>query len=376
MKKGIDIGIITMFYGSTNFGGILQSYAMVQTLEKLGYKAEQICYDMSSAYPLKKKARIAVKKLIHGIKNARYVTDQIRLRKRNNIVKNESLTMINHSKKVYNERNIIKSIDRYSCFIVGSDQVWIGGWPAFFLSFVPDNRKKIAYAVSTGKTHLTTDEIDRIKYYSNSFSAISVREADTAELLGKALPEKNINFVLDPTLLLDISEWNKVTSDNKVRDKYIFCYYLGSDVRMRRLATEYAQKHKLKVVTIPHMQGKIEKSDIGFGDYRFFDTTPQDFLSLIKNAEIVFTDSFHATVFSTIFHKQFVAFGRTDQKEMNNRFETLLEMYSTVDRFICENEGFSLVHIEKILNADYSIELIKYERMKEKSVRFLVDSLK
>ena len=78
----------------------------------------------------------------------------------------------------------------------------------------------------------------------------------------------------------------------------------------------------------------MRKEDINFGDLQLFDAIPQDFLSYILYSEMVFTDSFHASVFSLIFHKQFFAFGRTEHKEMNNRLETLTKMFHTEERFI------------------------------------------
>ena len=135
------------------------------------------------------------------------------------------------------------------------------------------------------------------------------------------------------------------------------------------------------------MQGKIEESDIDFGDIQVYDAAPQDFLSYIKYAEMIFTDSFHATAFASIFQKQYVVFGRTERKEMNNRIEMLTDIFHTGHRFIDNTEGLSIEHIEKIREIDYSNDgsnlnnvIIDYKseqylRLKEHSIKFLIDSI-
>ena len=99
------------------------------------------------------------------------------------------------------------------------DQVWHGEWPAYFLSFVPGGKRKIAYGVSTGKDRLSEYDIEQIKGYTKDYTAISVREADTADILKAAMPNKSIDVVLDPTMLLDLEDWNSIVSERKIKGK-------------------------------------------------------------------------------------------------------------------------------------------------------------
>ncbi|MCI8402821.1 MAG: polysaccharide pyruvyl transferase family protein [Lachnospiraceae bacterium] len=380
-------GIITMFHNSSNYGGILQAYALTKVLINHGIEAEQIRYDNFSAFSFSRRLKNKVRKYEAVIKHPEQIKYQRKIRKRVRAVVKASNQLVPHSRKVFKEKNIQKCLTDYSIFITGSDQVWHGEWPAYFLPFVPDGTKKIAYAVSTGKSYLSLSDMEKIKEYVKEYTAISVREADTAAILQKAMPEKIIEFVLDPSLLLDLEDWDAVTSERKVDAPYAFCYFLGSDERPRKVAEKYAEKYKLVLVTIPHMQGKIEKNDIDFGDIQVYDATPQDFLAYIKYAELIFTDSFHATIFSSVFRKQYVVFGRTEHKEMNNRIETLTDIFHTAHRFIDNAGGFSIDYIEKMKKIDYSndgsssggitvsYKTESFERMKEHSIDFLIGSI-
>lgn len=370
-KEESKIGIISMFYNSTNYGGILQSYALVRYLEINGYKAEQICYNLYSIYSLKKRMKIYIKKYLQIASDHRNIKIYRRINKRNKFVIRTANKLVPHSRKVYKEKNIKKCIKDYSLFITGSDQVWHGEWPAFFLNFVPDTKKKIAYAVSTGKSYLTKDQIEIIINYVQSFTAISVREVDTLEILETFLKEKQIEMALDPTLLLSANDWNIITASQRYKEKYLFCYFLGPNKKMRNLATEYAKIKNLKIVTIPHMQQRIEPNDIDFGDMQIYDCGPKDFLSYIKYADVVFTDSFHASVFSNIFQVQYYVFSRLESNGMDSRIRTLTNMLRSENHFIDNENNFNLEHILKIKDIDYKKEAIDLTEMKEKSCDFI-----
>lgn len=363
-----------MFYHSFNYGGILQAYSLTQYLIRHGIETEQIRYNHFTAYSLKKRIKLYVMRHM-PIMHFEYYVIRKKINTRKKIVIRAAEEMVPHSNKVYTEKTIDLCAKNYTAFITGSDQVWHGEWPAYFLSFVPSDKTKIAYAASTGKSALEYTEIEMICDNIKDFNAISVRERDTKETLAKELPNKKVELVVDPTLLLERKDWEKVTSTQLVKEKYLFCYFLGDDKRMRSIANEYGRKYGLKVVTIPHMQGKVVESDMNFGDIQSFDAIPQDFLSYIKYADIVFTDSFHATIFSHIFSTQYVVFSRVAHKDMNNRLETLMDIFATRHRFIVEDRQFNLDFIETLKPIDYSIISDELELLKKKSVNFLMRSL-
>ena len=372
----MKVGIITMFHNSTNYGGILQSYALVKILELSGIDAEQISYDMFSASNIKGRLKHVLYPYYRLLKEHAYIRLRFKIHNREKIIKDASRKLVKHTEIVYTERTIPQCVGKYDAFITGSDQVWRGKWPAYFLTFVPSTIPKIAYAASTGKTILTGDEIQLISNMVGDFKAISVREGDTARQLEGRVSGIEVKQVLDPTLLLDCKYWEKITSERCISNAYIFCYFLGPDVKMRKLALNYAAKHYLKIVTIPHMQGRIEKNDLSFGDVQLFDATPQVFLSCIKYAEKVFTDSFHASVFSQIYGTQYYVFGRAEEKEMNNRIITLTEIFGTRNHFIDEIEKYKVDYIDGLSDINLKVVNALYERMKNESIRFLLDSLK
>lgn len=129
--------------------------------------------------------------------------------------------------------------------------------------------------------------------------------------------------------------------------------------KQRKLITRYAKERNLKIVTLPHVEGKVRAADIGFGDYQLYDVDLATFLSLIKNADCVCTDSFHAVVFSNIFETDFLAFERivlSKKANMNSRMDTLLEMLGESSKFVYKNSKIT----------DINKTLIDFASAKEK----------
>ena len=243
----MKIGIVSMFYNSTNYGGILQAYALTKVLSVKGIKAEQILYSHESAYTLIHRMKITANKALNVMKNIRYLDVKVKILKRIAYVRQASKILVPHSKKVYSEKNIFSCLENgYDVFVTGSDQVWGRYWPAYFLEFVPDKYKKIAYAVSIGKSKIEQNQLKQIVRSTKNFYSISVRESNIKEQLSQYI-DKDINLVLDPTLLLDQNEWDTICSDKLINDRYIFCYFLGDDIKIRNIATEYAQKKIVKL---------------------------------------------------------------------------------------------------------------------------------
>ncbi|MCQ2381368.1 MAG: polysaccharide pyruvyl transferase family protein [Acidaminococcaceae bacterium] len=131
----------------------------------------------------------------------------------------------------------------------------------------------------------------------------------------------------------------------------------------------------MQLVTLPHLTGKI-LADIDFGDEQLYDVSPSDFLSLIKYAECVFTDSFHGSVISLLYHKQFYTFSRLNMPHMDNRMISLLGMFDAEARFLNTAERMTLGYVEQLQDFDYSQKFSKFEEMKKTSMEFLEKSLR
>ena len=261
MKK---IGIITMYYHNKNYGGLLQSYALVKVINKLGSKSEQICRSHICGEAISKESFIKArksKKFLGRIKVSisvrikrlfeHFVSNKLLLRKEK---LEEFEKSIPHSESIYTRENISDTIDKYDCFITGSDQVWNMSWynKEYFLDFVPKTKQKISYAASMPNINLTNIEKETIYKHLLSFDDISTREENTASFLSDLIG-REVKHVLDPTLLLDAKDWDKTATEYNIEEKYIFCYFLGNDRAYRNIVKRFAKTLGLKIATFPHL---------------------------------------------------------------------------------------------------------------------------
>ena len=367
--KAKKIGIVTHYYGSVNYGGCLQAYALTHVLNEMGYDACQISYDFRSKHPPRKRSlKDRVREMIERV----FYSGRFKKRSRAFVAFRNAVP---HSEKVYDDDSIGETADLYDVFITGSDQVWNTSWyhSAFFLDFVNNGKMKLSYAASLGRPTLSEAEREKMRKSLADFSAISVREQDAVPLVSD-LTEKPVEWTLDPTLLLSPDKWNEVVSERKIKQKYLFCYFLSTDKRTRRLATEYAREKGLVVVTLPHFPATFSKNDFMFGDVHLYDVTPSDFISLIKNAECVFTDSFHAAVFSNLYEKEFFVFDRLYASEMKTRILTLLPLFGTEARF-CREEEFTLSHLLSAQKIEYGKAPERFDSLVKSSRDFIKNAI-
>lgn len=376
------IGIITHYHMSKNYGGNLQAYAMVSFLNKRGYEAEQISYFMDEPQAINVSFIARLKHKAHKIKQKiKGVFNEIE-DKKHNILKRQAKASkdfnqnIPHSQAVYDDLSITNCIEDYDCFITGSDQVWnLDCYHSpYFLDFVPPTKIKLSYAASLAKDFLTESQKDIFRKSLSDYKAVSVREKNAEKLLKGILPVE-IQTVVDPTLLLTREEWDEVCSDCMMEEKYVFCYFLGENREERKLAEQFARLHHLKVVAIPHIGG-IKWMDRKFGDLRLYDVSPQQFISLIKHAEYVFTDSFHAVVFSNIYQKQYFVFNRNKKGAMASRIVDITQLFHQEERFCADKERETIEYLTSLSNIDYTKNNDDFERLKEQSISYLENNLK
>lgn len=392
----MKIGILTHYYQSMNYGGMLQAYALATFLRKKGYDAQQVSYRFSSEpflppQPEKRevpKVGNPLSRLVQrGFRSLNYrLIEKPRqefyeaYKKKEMSARAEAFAVfqkqVPHSLEVYDTSNIENCAQHYDALIAGSDQVWNFDWfnPAFFLDFPGADVAKIAYAASAGKQNFSQEEILYLKKTLPDFKAISAREADLVPVINQIMNSDAAVQTVDPTLLLSAEDWEEIASPRLLEDKYVFCYFLYNDSSLAAVARKFARRHKLSIATIPFAAIEYNEQDIKFGDYRFDGADPSDFLSLIQNAEYVFTDSFHATVFSLLFGKEFVAFPRGDAKGMGSRLATLTEMFGCPERFCCEPPEQRYNYMCSISRRKMEGQIV-YEDAKRISENFLVQTL-
>lgn len=387
LNKQNKVGIVTLYHGNYNFGGLLQAYALPVALEKyLGIPAEQIDYISISEEERETKDIVSIWENIYkfGIKFFNKLEKNNFSRRKK--VFEQFIKDIPHGKQSYGYNSIVESLKIYKKYICGGDQIWSDyqqtKWfsnkdsRVFTLQFVPEQIKKISYAPSIAVLELTNEFKKEFSIGINRFDAISVREKKSLSVL-KQITSKSITVVVDPVLLLKENDWLKVMNYTEKRKKYILCYLLGDSMAQREAVKNYARILKCKIIVFPHiLQNSVRKSDLFFGDIRDYSSGPREFLGLIKNAEVVITDSFHACVFSMIFQTMFIVFERGKiggKVDINSRIYDFLEEYGLENQLVTEKE---LVGMKEIPKIDFTYAHKHWKKRREESLKYLENALK
>ena len=332
------VGVITL-HNSPNYGSCLQTYATQVVLARVGADAEIIDYYRKDAIPENEVDRALngqlVKKMpifkVPGVKQiAKIPVSRMVARRR------APLDEFRHSRLALTECSYYSADEldakppAADIYCTGSDQVWNSIWNngfdrAFYLSFAPEAKKKIAYAASIGKATLEDWEAEPMRKALSSYSCISVREQDAADLLDSigvhgAVP------VIDPTLMLNRDDWEAIADGWISPEPYILVYQLNRNAEFDSYVQKVAKKTGLKVMRIAY--GVHEKRS---GENAVICPSVGRFLSLFLGAEIVITDSFHGTAYSVNLGKKFVAIS---PGRFNGRIANLLAMTGLEDHWL------------------------------------------
>ncbi len=371
--------LITLYYKNYNYGGMLQAFALVKFLLINRLDALQLSYIQYSGRPkLSIFKRLSAPHLLRRIVArllAQLITSHLDCRRR---AFDKFADAVPHSDKILCANNIHQSVEAGDIFIAGSDQIWNPNWTedAYFLDFVPERNGKIAYAASIGVNEAPRDFLEHVAPMLRRFDFISVREASAKEILQPYL-EQEIKVVLDPTLLLSRADWDEIAIPPSVNEPYIFVYLLGEKRAHRTIIKKFARMLGLKIVFLPHILFRFNLSDCFFADYNLYDVGPAEFLGLIKNAEMVVTDSFHGCVFSIIYGKKFWALKKhkdSDQRNMDSRLYTLFDSLGLRDRLIVDEKvGYSADFLHR--DIDYSAVEEKLNTLRKDSSDFLLNAI-
>ena len=371
----MKIGILSLVL-HTNYGGILQSYALQTVLERLGHEVyvfnREQQYDKTRwKYIPKRFVKRIIGRDVVIFQEARY--------------KKEAPMICQHIwnfRKKYIHEYIIKSFDdikkmNLDAIIVGSDQVWRPcyfksqwnvGIENAFLSFTRDwNIKRVAYAASFGVNdwEFSDQETQLVAEAAKLFSAISVREDSGIKLLKEKLNLNSIQ-VLDPTLLLSRDDYVKLIekADIGKSSGNLLTYILNPSSKKTTFINEVAKAKGL----IPFSVNNSNVKQTAPVEQRIMPPI-EKWLQGFNDAKLVVTDSFHACVFSIIFNKPFIVLGNHERG--NARFESLLNMFDLKDRLA--NIGDDISSLGEI---DYSVVDKIYDTLKEESKSFLFNALK
>lgn len=374
------VGLLTLDSRMYNYGGFLQEMALQDAIKSLGYECEIIDYDVSQEFN--------TFSLKRGIKNFSFEKIKKKLIKEKTIPLSDYVSdLVEKRKNVFDEYRAdnlvlsrkmsssdLSSVDLpYEQIVCGSDQIWNPDYniPAFFLNFGRKGCRRVIYAASIGKDHLSRHQK---KIYSKLLEFpdyISVRE-DSAQKLISNITETDVKLVLDPTLLHRQEYWMEKADDSSLNYRnYIFCYFLNLTDEKVRAANDFAEKNNCEIIAIPYLHNEMEEYSEKLNGKLFSEVNPADFLNLIRNAETIITDSFHAIVFSIIFQKDFWCFGRNaGTYSMNTRLHTLLSYVEMQDRMIAPEDLKNRTH-----NTYVNIDLSNLKIKQKESITFLSNAL-
>ena len=331
MKK---VGIIT-FHRAKNYGAMLQAYALQETLKNrydtliVDYR----CPEIEAKYYAKKTLKKKGKDFLKIFFQTNYI---LGVNKKNKSFDYFLKNYLNTSQP-YDNQNISKANSEFDIFIAGSDQIWNpvifdGIDPIFFLNFSNESRK-ISISSSAGSYIFSQNEMKDV----NSFCTVLTREEEGKKLLKSIVVKSEIATVCDPVFLLDKKQWeSKLALDRieGIKRKYILLYFVAKQRDSIEFARKIARERQLELVYININAEKNIPSDftniIGIG--------PIEFLSLIRNAEIIITTSFHAMAFSLIFNKDFYYELCKDGSNNNSRLVNLANICGVGNREIINQE--------------------------------------
>ncbi len=371
--KEVAVKIAGLTWWRNNYGSVLQAYALQRVMNEF----ENIDYEILNQYSGKvasvdnffhKIKSFGIRKTIHRIV---WKFGTKKLRDRNRVLQKFVDEELKLSHKRYKVNYIGSANGYYDGFICGSDQIWNPELTSldsiYWLTFVKTGKLKIAYAPSIGIDQATKEQRKMIRENLNTFNAVSCREESGRNLISSIMGTEDCETVLDPTLLAERSVWDHICPPRRFTEKYIFVYLLRGTKQQRKLIELYACFINLKIVTMPFLDNEhINKYDSKFGDIKYWDASPSDFISVIRYAEAVFTDSFHCMIFSCLYHRKFYLFPKIGAHQMN-RLTDLQDMLHIPARMLEENATVrDLLSMEAI---DWNLvdDIIREKRMKSKS---------
>lgn len=358
-----------------NYGSVLQTYALCEAVESLGYTCEIIWEQggISRNYDFRvRKILFTGLKLVRHPKlimstlaGVKYVQKKV--------ISEKTIEMFDSFVNTYVKRKFypVKLMKKtrvgqmYDKFICGSDQVWCTTTtyvdPLMYLRFVPID-KRVAYAPSLGRDYIPNYNVRQIRRYINEIPYVSVRE-DTGQKLIAKLTGKKVPVVVDPTLLHSVEKWDEIRIDPSENTEYVLCYFLDvPTIETQDKILKYVQHSNKRVVALNSRLEYLET----IVPITYPDCGPQEFIGYISKACCIITDSYHGMLFSIIYNKQFWSVEREyGEYDQSSRQHSVLKMLNLEDRYISKDDRIK----EKRIN--YEPVKIKLNHEVQKSISYL-----
>lgn len=363
----MKIGILT-YHACFNYGACLQAYALQATVKKLGYNCEIIDYQsdiLRNISDVFSKKPTDIREIIKNVTRLPY---RKQLLERQKMFENFINNKLELSPRCHTEKDVEKQAEQYDCIICGSDQTWNLDPSSryqnavYFLNF-PKHQRRISYATSFGQwVKKAPEHEDEFLPWISEYEALSMREQSGVEYLrSKGL---ECELVVDPTLLLEKENYDVLCRERLINEPYILLFTWDGSKDATRIAKRIKHITNAKpiyIVAPPRamLSGVERKLNVG----------PCEFLSLVKNADYVVTNSFHGTVFSIIYKKKFVS---VFSGHVDTRRESLMKQLGLTDHLMTE-ENFNIDIIQK---TDYTGVEEKLFDFKMSSMDYLMKAIK
>lgn len=368
------IGIITHQLFS-NYGGILQAFALQKVLTGMGHEPEVVQFRQDAKISFAKKViaypKRALDKYIFRKPNVEIRFEKKWNRLRREMTKNVTPFIENNIKcRIYDGFKNINEYD-FDVLVVGSDQVWrtkyYSNIGTSFFDFAESWKiKRISYAASFGIDYwdYSPHDTEKCKSLIRKFDAVSVRESSGIKLCKKYLGYDDAVLVLDPTMLLPKEIYQELS--DKQRYNYsggLFYYILDKSKEKTNVVQYLSKKMSLPAFSV---NSEIENPNAPLEER--IHPAIEEWLQAFDKSKFVVTDSFHGTVFAILFHKEFVVI--SNSKRGNARLFSLLALFGLEDRMVSE-EG----DLDALETIDYHIVDEKLKQYRETSLSFLRTAL-
>lgn len=349
-----------------NYGARLQAYALAEYLKLHGHEIEVIDYRPSYLDFKTRQWYFPKCSIKEWIKLFLQVGQRKRAIKRHEVFEAFSARHIPLTNIIYKDiRQLRKNPPQADAYIAGSDQIWNTTFPngkdaSFFLDFGSKDIRRISYAASFATKDLVKGTEPFVREGLLRFDNISVREQSGLRILQSLGSQGHV--VVDPVFLLPKEHWDKILMERVYGEPYILLYDFLRSAQLKSIAKRVAKKHHCKIYSVgPY--------PLHYADRVFLQASPEDFISLIKQARCVISNSFHGTVFSIIYHRDFFVVEREDG--LNDRMQDLLCQCGIQGKIVNQKTVDSQLNNE----IDYNEVDRRIEKLIKESKDFLRDSL-